>query len=231
MSLTLYSDRMSHPVRACLLFLRANNVNFKEQKLNLMKGEHLRHPDLPCQTVPTLICHNSDSSRRQLPEKLVLSQSTTILRFLGANYATKDSWYADPKIRFKIDEFFDFYQCSLNAAVVKGVRNTLFYKVLFKLSEPNKSIVNEALAEYDKAQNLFKDYYLQDKKFIGGTDICVGDLLAAMTFEQAKLFAEGQLKTELEDYLKEVSEAVGGYDDLLREIREIPAALKAMDAI
>ena len=101
--LTLYSDRHSPFVRAILLFLKANNVDFDERKVVLFKGEHLAMPELPTRKVPTLVVKGSDNP-------ITLCQSTTILRYLATHHTKDCSWYTDPKIRFKIDEFFDYFQ-------------------------------------------------------------------------------------------------------------------------
>ena len=101
--LTLYSDRHSPFVRAIVLFLKANNVEFTERKVELMKGEHFGLPELPTKKCPTLIVNDGD-------DPLTLCQSTTILRYLATYHTEDGSWYADPKIRFKIDELFDYFQ-------------------------------------------------------------------------------------------------------------------------
>ena len=107
--LTLYSDRISHPVRACLLFLKANGIDFKEETVSILRGVHFNHPQLPTKRLPTLeLCE--ENGGKPDPTKMVLCQSTTILRFLATNFCNESSWYTDPKIRFKIDEFLDFFQ-------------------------------------------------------------------------------------------------------------------------
>merc|ERR1711990_1148242 len=113
--LTLYSDRRSPFVRAILLFLKSNNVEFMERKVNLFKGEHLGLAELPTKKVPTLTVGGDDP--------IPLCQSTTILRYLATNHTEDPAWYTEPKIRFKIDELFDYFLGTIQPACFKAIRN------------------------------------------------------------------------------------------------------------
>ena len=55
MELKLFSDRVSHPCRACLLLLRSLERPFQEVKLNLLRGHHFKCQELkPWFKVPVL---------------------------------------------------------------------------------------------------------------------------------------------------------------------------------
>ena len=55
MELKLFSDRISHPCRACLLLLGSLKKPFQEVQLNLIKGEHFRRAEVkPWRKVPVL---------------------------------------------------------------------------------------------------------------------------------------------------------------------------------
>jgi hypothetical protein len=55
MELRLFSDRISHPCRACLLLLRCLEKPFHEQQLNLLRGDHFRREEVrPWKKVPVL---------------------------------------------------------------------------------------------------------------------------------------------------------------------------------
>ena len=103
--LILFGDRISHPSRACLMLLKTNQVpGFEERQVSLFKGEQHKLKELPFKQVPVL--HHGDK---------VIAQSTTILRYVASNFCNQ-SWYEDPKTRFAVDEYFDFWQeRSLNA--------------------------------------------------------------------------------------------------------------------
>ena len=55
MELKLFSDRISHPCRACLLLLRSLERPFDEVKLNLLRGHHYKREEVkPWLKVPVL---------------------------------------------------------------------------------------------------------------------------------------------------------------------------------
>ena len=165
---------------------------------------------MPTKRLPTLeLCE--ENGGKPDSTKMVLCQSTTILRFLATNFCNESSWYTDPKIRFKIDEFLDFFQVcnyiqkgqknfdmawnipavawfifqsTMNPSLVKAIRMKLFYKPIYQLTEPDMTVVNDGLKDFMEASDFFKAYYLQDQKFMCGDRVCIGDLIAAMTFEQ-----------------------------------------------
>ena len=97
--LILFGDRISHPFRACLMLLKTNPVvEFEERRVSLLKGEQHKTKELPLKQIPVL--HHGD---------IVITQSTTILRYSASKFCGR-SWYEDPKIRFLVDEYFDFWQ-------------------------------------------------------------------------------------------------------------------------
>ena len=97
--LILFGDRISHPSRACLMLFKTNPVlEFEEKTVNLLKGEQHNYKELPLKQIPVL-CHGDK----------VIAQSTTILRYSASKFCGR-SWYEDPKIRFLIDEYFDYWQ-------------------------------------------------------------------------------------------------------------------------
>ena len=72
----------------------------------------------------------------------------------------------------------------MNPSLVKAIRMKLFYKPIYQLTEPDMTVVNDGLKDFMEASDFFKAYYLQDQKFMCGDRVCIGDLIAAMTFEQ-----------------------------------------------
>ena len=55
MELKLFSDRISHPCRACLLMLGSLGNRFEEVKLNLLRGDHFKTKEVaPWMKVPVL---------------------------------------------------------------------------------------------------------------------------------------------------------------------------------
>ena len=98
-SLKLFGDRISHPSRACLMLLKSTPaVEFEERSVSLFKGEQHTLKELPLKQVPVL--HHGNK---------IIAQSTTILRYTASNFCERP-WYEDPKTRFHVDEYFDFWQ-------------------------------------------------------------------------------------------------------------------------
>ena len=113
--LVLFGHRISHPFRACLMLLKTNpGVNFEEKTVNLLKGEQHKFKELPLKQVPVL--HHGDN---------VIAQSTTILRYSASKFCER-SWYEDPKIRFLVDEYFDYWQERLLIEVKRLSRKGYF---------------------------------------------------------------------------------------------------------
>ena len=115
--LILFGDRISHPSRACLMLMKSNpGLNFEEKSVSLFKGEQHKLKELPLKQIPVL--HHGDK---------VIAQSTTILRYTASNFCEK-FWYENPKTRFLVDEYFDFWQVrSLTLIFISLMLFTLLY--------------------------------------------------------------------------------------------------------
>ena len=209
--LILFGDRISHPFRACLMLLKAGSVaGLEEKTVNLMKGEQHKLKELPLKQVPVL----------RHGEK-VITQSTTILRYTAANFC-KSSWYEDPKIRFLIDEYFDFWQSSKNPPLFLAVRNRCFYKELFKLDAPNEDVIEKNVKEFRASLTFFDNHFMKGGPFIGGSkSITIGDLLASNTLEQAKLVDGKFVNDVYGDYLIRCTEQVEEYSSIVQELDKL----------
>merc|ERR1712110_1086867 len=191
-SLKLFGDRISHPSRACLMLLKSTPaVEFEERSVSLFKGEQHTLKELPLKQVPVL--HHGNK---------IIAQSTTILRYTASNFCERP-WYEDPKTRFHVDEYFDFWQASKNPPILSAVRNKCFYKALYKLDEPDEESIKKSF---------------KGGPFLGGsTAITVGDLLAANTLEQAKLIDEKFINGKYGDYLNRCAENSSEYRSIVDE--------------
>jgi len=224
--LTLYSDRHSPFVRAILLFLKANNVDFVERKVFLFKGEQYGLPELPTKKCPTLIVDEGD-------HPTTLCQSTTILRYLATYHTQDHSWYTDPKIRFKIDEMFDYFQGTIQPAIFKAIQNKFFFK-FFKQSEPNLALVKEGIAEWKSSMDFFYSHYLKGQTFMCGDKVCIGDVMIACSIEQMKLLIPEEEVDKLYGvYLKTVADQFKEYHLLgeVSELKTMPETLKEVGLI
>jgi len=210
--------------RSCLLFLQTHNVDFNDESVALFKGEHLNNPEMPGKTVPTLVVTSPPGGDGK---KRYICQSTTILRYLATHHTKEGHWYTgSDDIRFKVDEFFDYWQGSLNPSFIKTMRQKYFYKMALKQSEPKEEAVKEAAEDYKKSLNFVKTYFFKGADFLCGDQISIADLLLASSLEQGKLVDEAFIIGEWGDYIKRVSGATKGYDQLQSEAAKLPATLK-----
>jgi len=203
--LILFGDRISHPSRACLMLMKSNpGLTFEEKSVSLFKGEQHKLKELPLKQIPVL--HHGDK---------VIAQSTTILRYTASNFCEK-FWYENPKTRFIVDEYFDFWQATKNPPLLSAVRNACFYKALFGLNEPDKEAIKKLFKEFQASLKVFDKHFLQGGPFIGGsTAITIGDLLAANTLEQAKLVDEKLINARYGDYLSRCEEKITDYRTIM----------------
>jgi len=211
----LYSDRISHPARACLLTLKRTNLAFEEKQNALLTGAYMKNKELPFRKIPVL----ADGDFK-------VAESTTILRYI-ANKAGDTSLYSnDVKQRAKVDECLDFWQSTLNAQVLRIVQNTLFFKLMFRLKEPNMDLIKEATKKHSQDRKLFQSYFLKGKPFVAGDNASIADLMMAVTFEQSAV-AGVELGKET-DFVDRVKAEFPDYDLMHQEVRALPDTLRKM---
>jgi glutathione S-transferase len=124
-SLKLFADRRGHPSRMCILFFQLNKIQFEEIHVKLLKGEFRTNTELPLQAIPVLKVTNAENHQNH---QLILSQSTTILRYCAQKIPNiPENWYypANLEKRAKVDEFMDFFHYSMNAVRLKQ-KQTMF---------------------------------------------------------------------------------------------------------
>ena len=112
-----------------MLFLQTHNVDFNDESVALFKGEHLNNPEMPGKTVPTLVvtCPPGGDGKKRY-----ICQSTTILRYLATHHTKEGHWYTgSDDIRFKVDEFFDYWQ------VISHKPNSLGPLIFFSEKDQN----------------------------------------------------------------------------------------------
>ena len=71
-------------------------------------------------------------------------------------------------------------------ALIRTIQNKTFYKVRLGLDEPDLKAIEENSTAFRNAENIFLNYYLGKKDFLGGNEINVCDLIATATFEQVR---------------------------------------------
>ena len=101
-NLRLFADRVGHPSRFCIQFLKLNKIPFEEVSVSLMRGQNKDHPDLPMNQVPVLKVSNND---------LTISQSTSILRYVADTnpQISEQMFPKSPEKKALVNEFMDFF--------------------------------------------------------------------------------------------------------------------------
>jgi len=208
------------------MLLRANKIEFNEVPVSILKGEQKDNPNLPTKTVPTLVVKGPNG------DKTTWCQSTAILRYLATEHVRDGNWYSDPKIRLRIDEFFDLFQSRIYPNMSSAIRNRFVYQKNgpngSEANEPDLRMVAISVSCFKEAMDFFKANYLQGQRFMCGNRICVGDLLAACCLEQIRLVSPRLVEDSFGFYYKKVTSSMEGYDELCKEVRSLPQTLRDM---
>ncbi|ERM95091.1 hypothetical protein AMTRI_Chr07g30630 [Amborella trichopoda] len=117
MKLRVYTDRMSQPSRAVIIFCKTNGIDFEEVRIDISKRQHLQ-PEFkainPMGQVPALV-----------DGKLKLFESHAILRYLSYAFpGIPDHWYpGDLSRRAKIESVLDWHHSNLRRGAAGYVLN------------------------------------------------------------------------------------------------------------
>lgn len=220
--LKLFADRIGHPSRFCIQFLKLNKIPFEEVKVSLMKGQNKNHSELPLGQIPVL----------KIDHDFSIAQSTTILRYLGDTFHIEDNFYPKtcPIQKAKMNEFMDFFHYSMNAPLVRAIQNQVFYRLLFNKAQPNLETIEDSMTAFKRSEMIFLEYFLKNQTFIGGENqVNVCDLIASSTFEQARLLKDYSFEPKTLEYLKHCSERIEDYNDVLEDLKSLPELIKSIE--
>merc|ERR1719219_985632 len=117
----------------------------------------------------------------------------------------------------------------MNAALMRAIQNKAFYRVFLKRQTPNLEAIEEHIAAFKKSEQQFLSNYLGNKDLIGGKDINVCDLIASATFEQAGMI-DYDHNSRTKEYLSNCREKIEGYDEILTDMKQVPAILEIIHA-
>jgi len=177
-ALSLYSDRMSQPCRAVIMFLRLNSVPYKDVNVALRKGEHLTEEFAkvnPFKLVPVAE-HNG----------LRLVESVAIMQYVIRTFPDliAPNWYpTDLKRRLQVDQFTNWQHLGLRASGSMYFQNKLVLPLA--TGKPvNEGEVKRWGKAFQRSLTQIENIWLKDQPYVAGPEISIADLLAVTELEQ-----------------------------------------------
>ena len=107
----------------------------------------------------------------------------------------------------------------------------LLFQMVFRLKEPNKKLVDEAMKANKNHKKALSDYFIGSHKFIGGDQASIADILMVMTLHQTSV--AGADNSDFTDYIDRVRDAsdTAAFDELEQNVKSIPDILRSMKMI
>lgn len=179
MVLKVYSNLMSQPARAIILFLKANKIPYEDVFVDVRKGQHLteEYEQLnPLKKIPII----DDNG-------FILRESVGILRYLCRERNVPDHWYPkDSKRQAKVDEYLEWQHIDtrLNCAMFfqqKYLLPTLFGK------PPDEKLLKLFEGRMKTTLHLIEDVWLKNSPYLIGDKITIADLLGVCEVEQPRM--------------------------------------------
>ena len=108
---------------------------------------------------------------------MALAESHAILKYLAQKFKINEQWYPreDLAKQAKINQFLDFHH--LNTRRCSYLAFHLLFAPILKTGDPTFD-EKHAYRTVRSALRNFEAIYLQDKKFVGGDQPCIADLVA-----------------------------------------------------
>ncbi|XP_061392705.1 glutathione S-transferase E14 [Musca vetustissima] len=173
MTLTLYYDERSPPVRSVLMLIKMLNISVELKSVDLFKREQLRPEFLelnPAHTVPVLV-----------DDDLTLTDSHAILIHLCEKYQTDDQdlWPREYKDRMKVLNLL-LFSCSVVFRRDSDVMSDIVRKTYPKIDlEYHQRKIHEV---YDMMER-----YLSRNKYLALDKLTIADLSAVTTLSTVDL--------------------------------------------
>jgi glutathione S-transferase len=106
---------------------------------------------------------------------------------------------------------------------------------LASLQDKSKCLSNflESIKEYVKNQSLYRDHFLAGKPFLIGDKFSIADLVASVSLEQVRAVDKNLVDTDdkMSEYLERCKALLPEFDEIHKEIRQMPEQLKKMGLI
>jgi len=165
----LYLDYLSQPCRAIYMYCKANDIEFENVQIDLLKGEHKTEEYKkisPQCCVPCLV--EGDWN---------LTESVAILKYLAATKAKSDSMYpTDARARARVDEFLSWQHTAIRPGGV-GVFVTVVFLAGFAKKPVDEELLKEKVVKVEGALDHMENVFLKDQKYLAGNTLTMADLL------------------------------------------------------
>ncbi|KAG9468218.1 hypothetical protein GDO78_023218 [Eleutherodactylus coqui] len=199
----LYLDLVSPPCRAVYFFAKASKIPFKNNVVQLGKGEHLSEEFgkvNPLRKVPAL----KDGD-------FTMGESNAILLYLIRKFKTPDHWYpSDIQKRARVDEYLAWHVTNARP----GTSKLFWLKAMTPYvtgHEVTPEKLNAALCEFKTISTTIQDVFLQDKPFLVGDEVSIADVVALADIGQTCVSGLDVFEDypKLSAWKQRVKEAVG----------------------
>ncbi|WOG85851.1 hypothetical protein DCAR_0105044 [Daucus carota subsp. sativus] len=232
MKLQIYSNRLSQPCRAVIIFCKLNGIEFEEIDVSLAKGQQFKAEFKainPMARVPAIV-HGSYK----------LFESHAILIYLACTFpGVPDHWYpADIQQRAKIHSVLDWHHSNLRLGEAGYVLDSRLRPLLGGKLNLEAAAVNEKLLSKSLAK--IETFWLRgDGKFLlGNFQPSIADLSLVCEIMQLEIVPEIDRNRILSphkkvlQWMEDTKNATNPYfDELHSFILELKAVLKADSSV
>jgi glutathione S-transferase len=218
MTIILYSDRLSQPCRACIIFCIINNIEFTEINISILNGKNKDNEYLkinPSGTVPCLV--DTDIN-------FICTESTSIIRYLSKKLCDNNKLYPNDLINnIYVNSVLDWYHSNIRIGVTRWVFLTVVVNALSNIKyqkgtmlPPSTTIITDnniklddnAIAEYGElvvynSLKYMENHLVNNSGYITKyNELSIADIFIACEIEQLNMIEKNKLATILMKYPK-----------------------------
>ncbi|KAL2649935.1 hypothetical protein R1flu_018063 [Riccia fluitans] len=181
MTLKVYGDLQSQPVRAVVLFCLVNNIRHELVNVSLIKNEN---------KLPGFKAINPAAKMPVIDDDgFILTESLAILRYLAASRHAPDHWYpAEVKSRARVDSLLDSYHTNIRQTA-PYIKQKELLPCLWGLPRGPDALIKFHETNMTTAMDLVEEYYLKPEEgpfLLGASQPSLADILFAFEYTQTQ---------------------------------------------